>query len=73
MISMPDELLKRIDARARKRKLSRSAFLRQAAEQELRIPTRDEIERALSEGQALLADVGPFDAAALIREDRDSR
>jgi metal-responsive CopG/Arc/MetJ family transcriptional regulator len=73
MISIPDELLKRVDARARKRKLSRSGFLRLAAEHELARPTRAEIDKALAEGQKLLADVGPFDAAKLIREDRDTR
>jgi metal-responsive CopG/Arc/MetJ family transcriptional regulator len=73
MISMPDELLKRVDSRARKRKMSRSGFLRLAAERELSLPTREQIEKALAEGRAALAGVDLTDVTGLIREGRDSR
>jgi metal-responsive CopG/Arc/MetJ family transcriptional regulator len=37
MISIPDELLGRLDAEARRRGLSRSRFLRELADRELRL------------------------------------
>lgn len=73
MISLPEELLDRIDRAAAERQTSRSGFLRGAAERELGRPTVEEIERAMREGEELLADYGPFDSTQLIREDRDSR
>jgi predicted transcriptional regulator len=73
MISVPDELLRRIDAAARERRSSRSGFLQLAAERELDLPTPEAVQRALSEGQALFADIGAFDSAVLVREDRDRR
>lgn len=73
MISIPDNLLDRLDAQARANRETRSGFLRRLAERELDIADRhrrDEVER-------LLAEIGPVDlggvsAARLIREDRES-
>lgn len=36
MVSFPDELLRRLDARARRRRTTRSGLLRELAERELR-------------------------------------
>lgn len=70
MISMPDDLLERLDAQARTNRETRSGFLRRLAERELE---RDEIRRR-KEIEDLL---GPplnmgGDATRLIREDRES-
>jgi metal-responsive CopG/Arc/MetJ family transcriptional regulator len=73
MISMPDELLKRVDHAAKQRKTSRSGFLRNAAESQLERPTPQQVRRAIEEGRRLLSDVGSFDSTEAIREDRDSR
>jgi hypothetical protein len=70
MISMPDDLLDRLDAQARANRETRSGFLRRLAERELEI---DEA-RQRREIEGLL---GPplhmgGDSARLIREDRES-
>ncbi len=73
MISMPDKLLERMDARARKSGETRSGFLQRLAEHELERTEshdREEIERLLNEIQPL--DFGGVSAAQLIREDRES-
>jgi predicted transcriptional regulator len=73
MISIPDDLLERLDAQAQANRETRSGYLRRLAERELEAAEghrRDEISR-------LLAEIGPVDlggvsAAQLIREDRES-
>jgi metal-responsive CopG/Arc/MetJ family transcriptional regulator len=73
MISMPDDLLDRLDAQARANRETRSGFLRRLAERELegaRTAERDEI-RSLLE-KALVPEGLGGDAARLIREDRES-
>lgn len=71
MISIPDDLLERIDVRAKANRESRSGLLRRLAEREL--SERDGDRRR--ELEALLGPPVPLggDAATLIREDRDSR
>jgi hypothetical protein len=74
MISIPDALLERHDARAKAGGESRSGMLQRLAEQELERTgghDREEIEQMLGELQPL--DFGGVSAAQLIREDRDSR
>jgi len=74
MISIPDKLLKRLDAHVRSAGETRSGFLQSLAERELELAERhdrEEIERLLAEIQPL--DFGGVSAAQLIREDRDSR
>lgn len=74
MISIPDALLERLDARAKAAGESRSGMLQRLAEQELERTVghdREEVERLLGELQPL--DFGGVSAAQLIREDRDSR
>jgi predicted DNA-binding protein len=72
MISVPDELLERLDARAQEVGETRSGFLRRLAERELEVVDRhdrDEVERLLDE-------IGPLglggDIAQVMREDRES-
>jgi hypothetical protein len=70
MISIPDNLLERLDARARANRETRSGFLRRLVEQEISVENanrRKEFEDLL--GPPI--DLGG-DAAKLIREDRES-
>lgn len=71
MVSLPDELLERIDTRARARHSTRSGFLRDLAEREL---TAD-AQRTQTEVEALLGDPVRLggDATTRIRQDRRSR
>lgn len=70
MISIPDDLLGKIDAEVKRRQTSRSNLLREAARREIGILRReradvlDEMDR-LSAGWS-----GDLDAAALVRSDR---
>jgi metal-responsive CopG/Arc/MetJ family transcriptional regulator len=73
MISIPDKLLRRLDARARETSETRSGFLQRVAERELERAEghdREEIERLLDQIQPL--DFGGVSAAQLVREDRES-
>jgi len=73
MISIPDKLLERLDARAREASETRSGFLQRLAERELERAERhdrEEIERLLDQIQPI--DFGGVSAAQLIREDRES-
>ena len=71
MVSLPDELLERIDTHARARHSTRSGFLRDLAEREL---TAD-AQRSQTEVEALLGDPVRLggDSTKLIRQDRRSR
>jgi predicted DNA-binding protein len=73
MISIPDDLLGRLDAQARANRETRSGYLRRLAERELESTEghmRDEVERLLSEIGPV--DLGGASAAQLIREGRES-
>lgn len=70
MISMPDNLLDRLDAQARANRETRSGFLRRLVEREIAAEhagRRKEFEDLLGAPISLGAD-----AATLIREDRES-
>lgn len=70
MISIPDNLLERLDAQARANRETRSGFLQRLVEREIeseRARRRKEFEDLL--GPPIDLDV---DAAQLIREDRES-
>jgi metal-responsive CopG/Arc/MetJ family transcriptional regulator len=73
MISMPDDLLERLDAMAEANRESRSGFLRRLAERELNTALgreRKDLEELLAKATAPEGLGG--DAARLIREDRES-
>jgi hypothetical protein len=73
MISMPDDLLDRLDAQARSNRETRSGFLRRLAERELdaaQSREREELEELLDKATVRGGMGG--DAARLIREDRES-
>jgi metal-responsive CopG/Arc/MetJ family transcriptional regulator len=70
MISMPDELLARIDAQVKTEHATRSEFLRRLAERELAQMNRQRrkrVEELLGEPVRLGGD-----GAKLVREDRES-
>jgi HicB_like antitoxin of bacterial toxin-antitoxin system len=70
MISIPDDLLERLDAQARANRETRSGFLRRLVERELKVDEalrREELETLLSPSLP----VG-VDWVKLIREDRES-
>jgi hypothetical protein len=73
MISMPDDLLDRLDAQARASRETRSGFLQRLAEEELAADAtrrRREVEDLLD--KATVSGGMGGDAARLIREDRES-
>jgi metal-responsive CopG/Arc/MetJ family transcriptional regulator len=73
MISLPDKLLERLDARASETSETRSGFLQRITERELEKTERhdrEEIVRLLDQIQPI--DFGGVSAAQLIREDRES-
>jgi HicB-like antitoxin of HicAB toxin-antitoxin system len=71
MISIPDELLRRIDAHTRSRHETRSGFLQRIAEREISSGE----DRRRKEIEKLLGPPMPMggEAVRLIREDRESR
>lgn len=71
MISIPDDLLERIDAQVVTEHATRSGFLQRLAERELAAS----VQRRSRRIEDLLGDPVPLggDAAKLIREDRASR
>ena len=73
MISIPEDLLERVDREAAAKGTSRSRFLQEAAVRELGTPSRARIAAALARGRAALAGAGSFESADLIREERESR
>jgi predicted transcriptional regulator len=73
MISMPEDLLERIDREARARGTSRSAFLREVVRRELGWPDPVAFDDALERGRSALAVAGSFESAELIRRERDAR
>jgi HicB-like antitoxin of HicAB toxin-antitoxin system len=71
MISMPDDLLERLDAQARANRETRSGFLQRLAERELGMEQamrREELEELLDKATAPMGG----EAVKLIREDRES-
>jgi ribbon-helix-helix CopG family protein len=73
MVSLPDDMLARIDDEAARRGTTRSALLREAALRELGRPDPGKLEAAVARSRSRFAAAGRFDAAALIRAERDAR
>jgi metal-responsive CopG/Arc/MetJ family transcriptional regulator len=76
MISMPDDLLERVDARAKAAGETRSGLLQRLVEQELgdqERSRREEAARLMRQIEDTFTDYEPvFDVAQLVREDRES-
>jgi predicted transcriptional regulator len=73
MISMPDDLLERVDRVAAERGASRSAFLQDVLRRELGWPDPAVFDAAVERGRQALAGAGTFESAAVIRQQRDAR
>jgi metal-responsive CopG/Arc/MetJ family transcriptional regulator len=73
LISIPDDLLVRVDREAARRSTSRSGLLQAAVRRELGWPDAAEIDAAIDRGRAALASAGSFESRELIRADRDDR
>jgi hypothetical protein len=73
LVTMPDDLLDRIDRETRSIGSTRSDFLQEAARRQLGWPDPATIDAALERGRAALAGAGSFEAADLIRADREAR
>ena len=72
MVSIPDDLLARIDREAKRRATSRSALLALAASRELERRDSEEVDQAITRSEKRFRRSGAFDAAELIRNERDS-
>jgi metal-responsive CopG/Arc/MetJ family transcriptional regulator len=73
MVSLADELLAELDAEAARRSTSRSALLAVAARRELARRDPDRVIAAIERSEQRFRDAGAFDAAELVRADRDMR
>jgi metal-responsive CopG/Arc/MetJ family transcriptional regulator len=73
MVSLPEELLRDIDKEARRRSMSRSALLAAAARRELARPDPAAVAEAIARSEQRFVAAGAFEAAQLVRQDRDSR
>jgi Ribbon-helix-helix protein, copG family len=73
MVSLPDALLASIDEEARRRSTTRSALLAVAAERELARPDPETVLAAIRRSQDRFRHAGAFDAAEVVRADRDGR
>jgi len=73
MVSLPDELLRDIDEEARRRSTSRSALLAAAARRELARRDPEALAEAIARSEHRFRTAGAFDAAELVRRDRDHR
>lgn len=73
MVSLPDELLERLDSEARRRSLSRSAFLAEAARRELARRDPEDVAAAIERSEKRFRQAGRFESSDLVRRDRDSR
>lgn len=72
MISIPDDLLERLDARAKGLGETRSGLLQRLTERELASSESREDEEIGRMLDSLNLDLGGIDAARLVREDRES-
>ena len=73
MVSLPDELIRDIDEEARRRSVSRSALLAAAARRELARRDPEAVAEAIARSEKRFRSAGSFDAAELVRQDRDTR
>jgi len=73
LVTMPDDLLERIDRETSSAGTTRSDFLQEAARRHLGWPDPAAIEAALERGRRALSGAGSFESAVLIRSDREQR
>lgn len=73
MVSITDHLLAKIDAEAKRRSTSRSALLAVAAQRELARRDNELVLAAIERSEKRFQSSGAFEAADLVRADRNSR
>lgn len=73
LVTMPDDLLARIDRETDNIGSTRSDFLQEAARRQLGWPDPTVIDAALARGRSALSKAGSFEAADLIRAEREGR
>lgn len=73
LVTMPDDLLERIDRETKSLGQTRSDFLQEAARRRLGWPDPLAVDAALLRGRAALADLGAFESAEVIRSQREER
>lgn len=73
MISLPDDLLRLLDEEAKKRSMSRSGLLAAAVRRELARRDPEVVQAAIARSEARFQAAGSFEAADLVRADRDDR
>lgn len=73
MVSLPDELVAELDSEATRRSTSRSALLAVAARRELARRDPQAVADAIARSERRFSGAGIFDAADLVRGDRDDR
>lgn len=72
MVSLPADLLADLDKEAKRRSTSRSALLASAARRELARRDSEQVAAAIARSERRFDTAGHFEAADLIRYDRDS-
>jgi hypothetical protein len=73
LVTMPSELLERIDRETASLGQTRSQFFQEAVRRRLGWPDPLEIDAALLRGRAALSDLGGFESADVIRAQREER
>jgi len=73
MVSLADDLLAELDAEAARRSTSRSALLATAARREIARRDPDRVAAAIERSEQRFHHAGAFEAAGLVRADRDLR
>jgi metal-responsive CopG/Arc/MetJ family transcriptional regulator len=72
MISLPDDLLARLDAEAARRLTTRSGLLASAARHELERADLHLVDEAVARSRARFAGAAHFESADLVRAERDA-
>jgi predicted transcriptional regulator len=72
MVSLPDDLLKSLDEEAHRRSVTRSGLLASAVRRELARRDPDAVAAAIARSERRFLGAGTFEAAELIRRDRDA-
>jgi hypothetical protein len=73
MVSLPDDLLTELDAEVKRRSTTRSALLARAARRELARRDPVELAEVIARSERRFRGSGTFEAADLVRSDRDDR
>jgi hypothetical protein len=73
LVTMPTDLLERIDRETRSLGQTRSEFLQEAVRRRLGWPDPLTVDAALLRGRAALAELGGFESTEVIRSEREER